>query len=194
MFCLSLILAPVVRLIKPIVRRVKRFLAKLWLRAKLPRLIGPARGRALNILKDPDDADDAVARAVFRIQRLPYVPNHLESYLFCAVRNCARDILRERARRLALCVDILAVAGDLEDSSPSPLEHFAGAQRAAMVRGALGDLGPDERNAVLLHYFHSLSIPETAERLGLDLYRAQNVLARARRELGRILRPKLLFS
>jgi RNA polymerase sigma factor (sigma-70 family) len=190
MFCISIF----PELAAAVIRIVKRFIAWLRFRATLPRIIEHARRHALKMLVDPDDADDAVAQVLFRIQRLPFCRLvRPQSYLLRAVHNAALDILRRRKRRLARCVDIAAVADELEDHhSPSLAEQLAGVQLAARVRTALASLKPIERSAVRFHYFQSLSIPETAERLGVDRYTAQNVLARARRELGRILPPMLL--
>jgi RNA polymerase sigma-70 factor, ECF subfamily len=180
-------LIPIVAMVKRIIRKILRFL----FRARLSHIMERARLRALRILGDQDDADEAVARAMYRIVRRPHKPERFESYLLCAVRNAALDILRQRARRQATSVNIVSVADELEDHSPSAPAQAATAQEASMLHDALTKLKWVERDAVVLHYFQGLSIPDTAQRLGVELYTAQNVLARARRELGRILRPKL---
>ena len=84
------------------------------------------------------------------------------------------------------------MARELEDHSPSLAEQLARAQTAESVSAALARLPTIERHAVRLHYILGLSIAETAAKLGLRLFTTQNILARARRELGRILRPMYL--
>src|SRR5207244_1546158 len=62
-------------------RWIRRLIVKARLRyqAALARIIERTRGYALKILVNQDDADDAVAQVLFRIERLSYAPERLEA-------------------------------------------------------------------------------------------------------------------
>jgi RNA polymerase sigma factor (sigma-70 family) len=159
-----------------------------WLRVELPCLIVRMRRRALRIVHDPDDADDAVSLALLKTEREPYLPQDVEAYLLSAVKNAALDILRSRARSAS------GVWKEIQDDPPPPEEQSIRAEEAGILGAALSGLDPIERDAIQFHYFKHLSIKETAERLSAEVYEAQNVLARARSKLRKILASKLIVS
>jgi len=187
-------LIPIVR---SVVAKVARFIQKVirryrfWYNQWLSEIMERARQRALMIVRDHDDADEAVALVMFRIVRQADFPERFEAYVLCAVRNAALDILRRRARHQATLVDAIAVDEEPEDNSPLASEQVVTTQEASLLHTALDKLKPVERDAVELHYFQELSIPDTASRVGVDLYTVQNKLVRARRKLERTLRPQL---
>src|SRR5712671_2561372 len=62
-----------------------------WLRFELPRHIERGHRIAKAILRDPFDADEAVARALISTEAVPYLPENFGAYFDRAVRNAAFD-------------------------------------------------------------------------------------------------------
>lgn len=102
--------------------------------------IDRARRLALNILRDHDDADEAVAQTLFRMHKGRRTPDRFESYLLRAVQNAALDIVRWRRRCPRRFVDIVSIAEGLEDQSPSPAQQCHGGEMRAAVQSALAAL------------------------------------------------------
>jgi len=164
-----------------------------WLRFELPRHIERGHRIAKAILRDPFDADEAVARALIRTEAVPYVPENFGAYFDRAVRNAAIDIGRHRTcQPPTVSIDDLCTHFDLYYEGADPEEEAVAAETAAVLRDAVAQLTPVEQEVIKLHYFEGLSIRETAEALGETVIINQTILARARRKLFRILAPKLL--
>ena len=163
-----------------------------WLRFELPQHIVRGRRIARAILRDPDDADDAVVNALFRTECVPHIPNNVGVYFDRAVRTSAYDIQRRRLRSATLSLEEVLLTYDLYDDSLSPEDELIAAEYTSLVHEAMAQLPVNERHAIELHYFEELTIRDTAAALGVSVSTAQNVLYRARRNLGRILAPKVL--
>jgi RNA polymerase sigma factor (sigma-70 family) len=164
-----------------------------WLRVELPRHIKRGYRIANAILLDPIEADEAVANALIHTEAVPYVPDNFGAYFDRAVRNAAVDIQRRRCRRPpTVSLDDVALHYDLYYDSPSPEDDAVSGEIGSMVQDAIGQLPPIEQKAVELHYLEGLSIRETALSLGKTIADTQNILARARRNLCRILAPQLV--
>jgi len=159
-----------------------------WLRDELPKIIVRMHRRASCILRDDDDADDAVSQALIRTEGKPYIPENVEAYLLSAVTYVAFGMLRRRRARStpAVCLEM-----EDEDDSLSPLEEAIRAQEATVLDKAVSDLPRDQRDAVAHHYLEDLSIAETAAALSVDTHKAQNILFRARRNLDERLHSRL---
>ena len=70
-----------------------------------------------------------------------------------------------------------------------PSQHTEGNSRTDEVWQALGDLPPRMRAAVVLRYFHDLSVAETADVLGCEQGTVKSQTARALDRLRSILSP-----
>jgi RNA polymerase sigma factor (sigma-70 family) len=137
---------------------------------------------------DQSEIDDVVAEVYLvvwrRIDELPQSPQD-RLWLFGVARNVLRNTQRSTNRRLLLADRIYRQARSLVGSSePSDVD----------VTGALRRLSPNEREVIQLAVWDGLSAAETAEVLGCSVNVVQVRLHRARRRLGRRLRPASLDS
>lgn len=128
-----------------------------------------ARGRCLSearrLMRNPDDAEEAVQEALARAWRARAscaTPEAPLPWLLQITRNEAFRLL-DRRRRLEERETPAAAAAE-PASEDSRLER---AIAAMATEQALSDLRPDERALVRLRYVHDLSQPELARRLDL---------------------------
>jgi len=111
---------------------------------------------AMNVLKCPDQAEDAVHEAFVKLFGLPQTPWNLKSYAFRTVRNAALDLLRRQTR---LAEATLESAGDDWPETPGA-QGQEDTQR--QINQAMTILAPEEREVVLLHLHSDLKFREIA--------------------------------
>ena len=127
------------------------------------------------ILRDRELARDAVQEALIRAWRdLPGLrdPERFDAWLHRLIVNAAIDEARRRRRRV---VEVNLATLDFPTS-----EDSIGllANRDALDR-ALGELTPQHRALVVLHYYLGMPLPEAAASLGISLGAAKSRLHRA---------------
>lgn len=157
--------------------------------ARCARVYGTAIGRfCMALLGSRSEAEEAVqetllaafdAAATFRGEA------PVRGWLFgIARRICARrlEVRTRQARRRVMMVEDGASSG-----ADEALDH---ARRGEVVRRALADLRPTEREALLLRYEAELSYREVAEASGIDeaaaRQRVSRALAKVRAEVERV--------
>jgi RNA polymerase sigma factor (sigma-70 family) len=145
-----------------------------------------ARRLAGRVLDDPDLAHDAgqeaIVVALVSLDRLAK-PGSFGPWLCGIALNVARGWLQESRRVGPL------TGGDLADPAPGPEELAETAVLADRVRGAIADLAPGQREAVLLFYLQGLSHREVAAELGITLGAVKSRLHQARAALASRLSP-----
>lgn len=135
-----------------------------------------------SLLRDRTAAEDVTAqafeRALRRWDRYDARKGTPRAWLFAIARNAALDELRRRRRTAALETDIEdpAAAGAVEQSAED-------AERRAMVRAALAQLDPRDRELVALKYHAGLSNDEIGAVLGIS---ASNAGTRVHRALTKL--------
>jgi RNA polymerase sigma factor (sigma-70 family) len=140
-----------------------------------------ARTRALAraLLQDADEAADvtqeAVLQAYLGLEHLRE-PARFGAWLYGIAANLARMRLRT-ARR--------AVRAVMDGAQRGPDELAEAAETAALVREALGQLTPAQREAVLMHDVVGLTAPEIATRVGGSSGAVRVRLHRGRTKLRR---------
>lgn len=151
---------------------------------------GPMYRKALSILRNPHDADDAVETAMLKlINRIDLLRGcnraSLRSYLVSCAKNAAIDRMRRDAR-LQGFGDVSEVpdAADAETAEAGLLR----ADEAEAMAEALLRLPDRERELLRMKYYEELSDREIARLLGINSGSVRTYLTRARRKLGDILK------
>jgi RNA polymerase sigma factor (sigma-70 family) len=119
-----------------------------------------------SLVRDRSAAEDVTSQAFERAyrRRRGYSARRgsAEAWVFGIARNAALDELRRRKRRANLERETADV------SSPTPEDHAELALRREVVRSALADLDPRERDIVALKFLGGLSNAEIARVLGVS--------------------------
>jgi RNA polymerase sigma-70 factor (ECF subfamily) len=127
------------------------------------------------ILRDPDQAKDAVQNALVRAWRvLPTLrdPDRFDAWLHRLLVNACIDEAR-RLRRHRVDVEL----SEREPPAIAGIETLV-ADRDALERGFLR-LEPEMRAVIVLHYYLDLTMPDVAASLGIPLGTAKSRLNRA---------------
>lgn len=137
-------------------------------------------GYALRRVEDPEDAADVVAETfLVAWRRLDEVPNDAGArlWLFGVARRVIANRHRSERRRSRLAERLAESLRTELASQPAP------AGEGAEVLRAMGGLGDDDRELLLLVSWEELSPAEVAKVLGISSLAARSRLHRARRRL-----------
>jgi RNA polymerase sigma factor (sigma-70 family) len=150
------------------------------LAAAYDRYSGPLFGYCQSLLREPDDAADAVQDtfviAASKLGRLRD-PERLRPWLFTVARN--ECLHRLKSRRAAA---VLAEIPEQPDESVDVGGEAERAESRALIRAAVGGLNDGERD-VINQLWHGLEIPEVAMALGVSRNHAHSLFSRARDQL-----------
>lgn len=168
-------------------------------RAALEELLTAMRPRAiataLKILRNADDAEDAVQDAFLKIWRCLARfegRSSFSTWVHRIVMNASLDLLRRSASRSELVDrsdDRNIVAADIEPShQETPETHLASHQIQMLVRSAVAALPTVHRQAVELREFEDYSYQEMAEIIHCPMGTVMSRLHHARNKLADDLR------
>jgi RNA polymerase sigma factor (sigma-70 family) len=150
------------------------------LAAAYDRYSGPLFGYCQSLLRQPEDAADAVQDtfviAASKLNRLRD-PERLRAWLFAVARN--ECLHRIKSRKEAPALD------DLPERPDDSVDVGGEAERAesrALIRAAVGGLNDGERD-VINQLWHGLEVPEVAMVLGVSRNHAHSLFSRARDQL-----------
>jgi RNA polymerase sigma factor (sigma-70 family) len=157
------------------------------------RLIAPIETRMMRtvwgIVRDPDEAQDALQEALARIwrrwDRLQHHPNP-EALVVRICVNAAYDALRRKRRRLRWFAAEGAPA-DVPDARPSALQIVAGAEQQARVRNAIASLSRNQATAIVMHAVEDISYEDVAAAMRCREVTVRTHVARARAKLRALL-------
>lgn len=170
-------------------------------RRALETLLSEARPRALavalKVLRNPDDAEDAVQDAFLKVWR--YIARFegrasFTTWLHRIVMNASLDLLRRQSCRPEALVeeDEEAPARAAEPSHEETPERSLGeAETGAIVRAAVATLSPVHRQALTLREFEDRSYEEIARASRCPVGTVMSRLHHARRKLADELRGTL---
>ena len=137
---------------------------EVWIREGYP----AAYRTACLILRDPQEAEDAVQDAFLRAWRFrSSAPRDSgwKPWLYRVVVNACCSRLRREVPRSRLRAD-LSAAGELADLAPAPETVALRSEETAAVVAALADLPEALRVPVVLRYYAGLSEKEIAAAIG----------------------------
>ena len=162
------------------------------------RLVSEARPRALavalKVLRNPDDAEDAVQDAFLKVWR--YLGRFegrasFSTWLHRIVMNASLDLVRRQSCRPEAHAET-EEAPDRRGAEPShdetPERSLCEAQQSAIVRTALASLSPSHRQALTLREFEDRSYEEIAAASKIPIGTVMSRLHHARRRLADELR------
>jgi RNA polymerase sigma factor (sigma-70 family) len=151
------------------------------LAAAYDRYAGPLYSFCAAMLREPADAADAVQDtfviAASSLSRLRN-PMRLRPWLYAVARNECRQRLRGGSRWVPF-----EAAGDVAADAADVTSDLEKAELRALVRDALGGLGPAEREVLEMQLRHGLTSDEVAGVLGISLNHCHALLSRARSQL-----------
>ncbi len=156
------------------------------------RLSGPLYSLAIKMLGDAAEAEDALQEVCLQIWRRAAAYDPAQSSVFSwavlMTRGKVIDRLRARGRRLR----VVAASTEDEGNAFETVEASTGTstadtvnknEEAVRVRSVLGNLPPEQRQAIEMAFFSELTHHEIAEKLAQPL---GTVKARIRRGLLRL--------
>jgi len=130
-------------------------------------------GLALRILGEPSAAEDVTMDVYMQVWRTAgsYESERgtVLTWLATMVRSRAIDSLRRRKARRAELEDNVDEVTNLSDSRFCPELASLEVRRSRIVREAIAQLSPDQREAIELAYFSGLTHVEAAIQIGLPL-------------------------
>jgi RNA polymerase sigma-70 factor, ECF subfamily len=157
------------------------------------RLIAPLETRMIRtiwgIVRDPDEAQDALQEALTTIwrrwDRLQNHPNPEALILRIAI-HAAYDALRRRRRRLRW-FGTEGVPVDVPDASASALQAAVGAEAEVRVRQAIATLSRNQAAAIVMHAVENVPYDEVARVMRCREVTVRTHVARARAKLRALL-------
>jgi len=141
----------------------------------------------LGMVHDPAEAEDLTQETFLRAYRGQASlrdPDAARGWLYRIATHVCLDRLRQRGPHFSM--DSAEAADRVESvvsPSPSALEIVESMQTSACVQRCLDYLSDSYRAVILLHDGHSLTAPEIAELLGVDVGAVKIRIHRARRQL-----------
>jgi RNA polymerase sigma-70 factor (ECF subfamily) len=170
---------------------MQRYEARL---VRLMHAIGPRHDMA-------EDLAQETFMRVFRARKSYEAGAKFSTWLFTIAGNVARNASRSLGRRREVSeVDAprhqdspsgpqLIAATALDASGMMPNRLVEGAERAEVVRAAVGALSERQRMALILSRFENMSYVEIAETMDLTTKAVKSLLSRARVNLRDLLQP-----
>lgn len=160
------------------------------------RFSGVLFATAYRVLNNQQAAEDVLQDVFIQIwEKAPLYDANRGKPLTWAVtltRNKAIDRLRSVQRRHRLQDDVEKEAQTFEQfDDRSSLDAVEGVEKAQLIRGAIGKLSKEQREAIELAFFSGLTQTEIAERLGEPLGTIKARIRRGMMKLRELLEPQL---
>lgn len=152
---------------------------------------------ALRVLRDPHLAEDVSQEIFVRLWRAPerYVSarGRFLTWLISVTRNRAVDEIRSRSRRQR---HETASPEEQErepaaDESQNPLLGAQAAEEARIIRAALAELPPEQREVIEMAYFGGFTQQEISDRLAQPLGTVKTRIRLGMQKLRASLAPEL---
>jgi RNA polymerase sigma factor (sigma-70 family) len=161
--------------------------------AAYEQLIAPLEARMMRtvwgIVRDPDDAQDALQEALAviwrRWDRLQRHPNP-EALVLRICVNAAYDALRRKRSRLRW-LTAEAAPVDVSDGAPSAVQQMAAVEQHARMQTAIASLSRNQATAIVMHAIEDMPYDEVAAAMRCREVTVRTHVARARARLRALL-------
>ena len=144
----------------------------------------------LRILGNRADAEDVTADVFLALFSQKYTHNpqaKFSTWLYTVARNSCISRIRKRKNFVSLWFTSnegeVADAWDIPDTNPLSREELDQREISSEVRKAISKLPLEQREAIVLREYHSLSYEEIAKVLHCSLEKVKILLFRAREQL-----------
>lgn len=141
---------------------------------------------AWRILGDQSEAEDVAQEVMLKLWRQAENWRPGEAKVTTWLYRVTQNLCIDRIRRRRPMADIDDVA-EPADGAPSVLEQMATSERNRALAAAITSLPDRQRDAIILRHFEAFSNPDIAERLECSVEAVESLLARARRQLTKML-------
>ena len=157
------------------------------------KLIKPVEDRMIcsiwRITHDPDDADDALQEALFKIwKRLNRIKRHPNPHalILRICINSAYDVLRVRAKQRRHA-ELNTIQSNVPDPTPTSEENITNQENRTEIFEAIEKLSQNQAETVLMRIIQGLPFRDIAQALGCREATARKHFARAREKLVKLL-------
>ena len=143
---------------------------------------------AFAILKNKQDAEDAVHEAFLRIitniDKLSDIGSEkIKSFVIIVVKNIAIDIYRKRQKNVIVDVPEEDDADISEEVERKVLES----SEYDILNKVVGMLPETQRNVLILKYYHDMTMADISAMLGVTASAVRTRICRAERKLAKLL-------
>lgn len=150
-------------------------------------LLPGALRQAFRMLGDQSEAEDVAQDALLRLWR--QAPEwrageaKVSTWLYRVIHNLCIDRIRKRRPQVPV-----EDAPEPVDPDPSVLDRLAATEQSRLIADAISTLPERQRQALMLRHFEGMSNPEIGDALECSVEAVESLLARARRQLAKMLR------
>ncbi len=152
-------------------------------------LLPGALRQAWRMLGDQAEAEDVAQEAMLRLwkQATDWRAGEakVSTWLYRVVHNLCIDRIRKRRPQVPV-----EDAPEPVDPDPSVLERMAETETSRAIADAIKTLPERQRQALVLRHFEGLSNPEIGDALECSVEAVESLLARARRQLAKLMEDK----
>ncbi len=152
-------------------------------------LLPGALRQAWRILGDQAEAEDVAQEAMLRLWKQAgdwrAGEAKVSTWLYRVVHNLCIDRIRKRRPQVPV-----EDAPEPVDPDPSVLERMAETETSRAIADAIKTLPERQRQALILRHFEGMSNPEIGEALECSVEAVESLLARARRQLAKLMEDK----
>lgn len=136
-----------------------------------------------------EDAEEVVSDVFLSAwdQAADLKPGHVKGWLGAVARNKAKNRLRQIGQTLSLDDDTLDIPS-LDD----PASELERAEEQVIVRQALDNLQPQDKEIFLRYYYYAQTVAEISTDMSLNVSTVKTKLRRGRNKLKKLLTKELL--
>lgn len=136
------------------------------------------------LVPNPEDAEDIVQEAFWRMLAAPRYPRFPESWLKTTIRRMCIDRARERRRVQSAPLDSVA---EIVAAQPDPVTGLVQQEQMSVLQQVLESLSEPHQAVVRLVLIHDWSGPEIEKRTGIAASTVRQIVRRFRQRVQRIL-------